>query len=94
MLLLIHLRVADYAKWKPIFDGRQSSRVQHGGKRHWLYRSADDSNDLIVSIEFPSIEAARSYVNDPGLREAMGRAGVAGDPHFHYLEEVEAVKYS
>ena len=94
MLLLIHLRVADYAKWKPIFDGRQSSRVQHGAKRHWLYRSADDSNDLIVSIEFPSAQAARSYVEDPSLRQAMGRAGVEGEPHFHYLEELEAVTYS
>ena len=94
MLLLIHLRVADYAKWKPVFDERQASRAEHGGTRHWLYRSADDPNDLIVSIEFPNAQAARSYVEDPSLRQAMGRAGVEGEPHFHYLEELEAVTYS
>ncbi len=93
MLLLIHLRVADYNKWKPIFDERQPSRVEHGGSRHWVYRSSEDPNELMVSIEFPNAEAARSYANDPALREAMGRAGVQGAPQFHTLEEVETVRY-
>ena len=93
MLLLIRLRVADYAKWKPVFDERESSRAEHGAKRHWLHRSADDSNDLVISIEFPSVEAARGYAEDPALREAMSRAGVAGAPTFVFMEDVENVTY-
>ena len=93
MVLLIHLRVADYNKWKPVFNERQASRAEHGGTRHWLYRAAEDPNELMVSIEFPNAQAARSYVDDTGLRAAIGRAGVAGEPHFHFLEEVEAVRY-
>ena len=93
MLLLIHIRVADFDKWKPIFDEREATRVQHGGTRHWLYRSADNRDDLVVSVQFPTVEAARSYVNDPALREAMGRAGVQGPPEFLFLEEVEDVTY-
>ncbi len=93
MVLLIHLRVADYATWKPVFDGRQSLREQHGAKRHWLHRSADDGNELVISIEFPSVEAGRAYANDPALREAMGRAGVQGAPTFVFMEDVESVTY-
>ncbi len=93
MLLLIRSRVADYDKWKPVFDERESSRKQHGGKRHWVYRSADDGNDVAISIEFSTVDQAKAYVADPGLREAMGRAGVSGQPEFAYLEEVEAKNY-
>ena len=93
MLLLIRLRVADYAKWKPVFDERQSSRVQHGGKRHWIYRTAEDGNDVAISVEFPTVAQAKAYVADPGLREAMGRAGVSGQPEFAYLEEAEDRTY-
>jgi hypothetical protein len=93
LLLLIRVRVADYAKWKSIFDERQSSRTQHGGKRHWIYRSADDGNDVAISIEFPTADQAKAYAADPGLREAMSRAGVSGQPEFAYLEETEAKTY-
>ena len=93
MLLLIRIRVADYAKWKAVFDERESSRRQHGGKRHWIYRSADDGNDVAISIEFATVDQAKAYAADPGLREAMGRAGVSGQPEFTYLEEAEEKAY-
>ena len=93
MLLLIRIRVADYAKWKAVFDERESSRRQHGGKRHWIYRSADDGNDVAISIEFATVDQAKAYAADPGLREAMGRAGVSGQPEFAYLEEAEGKTY-
>ena len=93
MLLLIRLRVADYAKWKPVFDERESSRTQHGAKRHWVYRSAGDGNDVTISVEFSTLDQAKAYAGDPGLRDAMGRAGVAGQPEFAYLEEAEDKTY-
>lgn len=93
MLLLIRLHVAEYAKWKAVFDEREPSRVEHGGKRHWVYRSADDGNDVMISVEFPTVDQAKAYVADPGLREAMGRAGVSGQPEFAYLEETEDKTY-
>jgi quinol monooxygenase YgiN len=93
VILLIRIRVADFGTWKPIFDEREASRKEHGGTRHWVYRSSDDPHDLVVSIEFPSARAARSYAEDPTLRDAMARAGVQGPPVFHYLEELEAVTY-
>lgn len=92
-LLLLRFRVQDYGTWKPIFDERHASRMQHGAKRHWVYRSADDGNDLTVSVAFPTVEAARAYATDSGLREAMARAGVQGEPEIVLLEEAEDVSY-
>lgn len=93
MLLLIRTRVADYAAWKAVFDERESSRKEHGGTRHWIYRSTDDGNDVRISIEFTTVDQAKAYAADPGLREAMARAGVSGQPEFAYLEEAETKTY-
>jgi hypothetical protein len=94
MILLVQHRVRDFASWKPVFDDQGSIiRVRHGAMRHWLYRSLDDPNDVVVSVEFPTEERARSFVGDPALKEEMERAGVLGQPTVRLCEEVEAVSY-
>lgn len=93
-MLLVHHRVRDYDAWKPVFDEHQALREQHGAVGHWLYRSADDPNELVVSTEFPSTDAARGFVADPSLRQAMDRAGVEGAPTIVICEEVESVTYA
>ncbi|MDX6646089.1 MAG: hypothetical protein QOK40_1816, partial [Miltoncostaeaceae bacterium] len=49
--------------------------------------------DLVVATEFGSREQAEAFLADPSLREAMGRAGIEGEPHVHMREEIEAVTY-
>jgi hypothetical protein len=94
MILLVQHRVREFASWKPIFDEQGSIiRIRHGATRHWLYRSLDDPNDVVVSIEFPEEERARSFVADPALREEMEQAGVQGQPTVTLCEEVDAVNY-
>jgi hypothetical protein len=93
MILVVHHRVRDYAAWKPFFDEHQSTRVGHGAKRHWVYRAPDDPNDLIVAVEFGSQGEAEGFLADPSLREVMAQAGVEGEPHVHFRQELEAVEY-
>ena len=94
MILLVQHRVRDFASWKPVFDEHGSIiRVRHGATRHWLYRSLNDPNDVVVSVEFPTVDRARSFVGDPALKEEMERAGVQGEPTVTICEEVEAVSY-
>jgi hypothetical protein len=94
LILLVQHRVRDFDSWKPVFDREGSViRIRHGVTRHWLYRSLDDPNDVVVSVEFPTEERARSFVLDPSLEEEMGRAGVQGQPTITFCEEVEAVSY-
>jgi hypothetical protein len=94
MILLVQHRVRDYDAWKPVFDEHQAVREAHGATRHWLYRSADNRNQVIVSTEFPSVDEARGFVDDPSLREAMDRAGVEGEPNIVFCDEVESVDYA
>jgi hypothetical protein len=93
MLLIVRHRVRDFDAWKPVFDEHQPLREQHGGRRHWVYRSLDDPNDLTVSVEFASRDQAERFVAHPSLREAMSRAGVEGTPDFSFVEESETRTY-
>jgi hypothetical protein len=94
MILLVQHRVRQFDTWKPVFDREGAIiRNRHGATRHSLYRSLDDPNDVVVSIEFPAEEQSRSFVADPSLKEEMGRAGVQGQPTITFCEEVEAVSY-
>ena len=94
MILLVQHRVREFDTWKPVFEQEGSIiRARHGATRHWLSRSLDDPNDVVVSIEFPTEERARNFVADPSLKEEMGRAGVQGQPTVTFCEEVEAVSY-
>jgi hypothetical protein len=92
-VLVVHHRVRDFDAWKPIFDEHESSRRRYGAERHWIYRTVEDPSDVVVAVEFPSEEGARGFLEDPGLREAMQRGGVEGEPHVHFRERVEAIEY-
>ncbi len=38
--MLLHIKVADYAKWKPAFDGNSANRRASGSQGGQLFRSA------------------------------------------------------
>lgn len=91
--LVVHHHVRDFDTWKPVFDRHAAARRQHGCTRHSVYRSTEDPNDVVVALDFPSPGAAREFLEDPGLRETMARAGVDGEPDIHMREPVEEIMY-
>src|SRR5438067_117748 len=46
--MLIRHKVADYAKWKPMFDAHGPTRRAHTFKGGQLLRNADDPNELVI----------------------------------------------
>ena len=88
---LVRHKVADYPKWKPVFDEHDSTRKANGFKGHQLFCNADDPNELIILLEVDDLEKARQLVQSADLREAMQRSGVADQPDIYFLDEVERV---
>ena len=91
--LVVHHRVRDYEAWKAVFDEHETSRRSHGEIEHRVYRDLHDRNRVVVHNDFPSEEAARSFLDDPSLREAMARAGVEGEPGMSFIERAERKVY-
>lgn len=55
-------------------------RLQHGCTAKRVWQLPDDKNDVLITYDFPSVEAAAGFAQDPALAAGMQRAGVAGPP--------------
>jgi hypothetical protein len=86
--VIVKQKVADYARWKPIFDADGANRQIGGSRGGQLFRSADDPNEVVMLFEW-DLEQARQYSQSEALRAKMQEAGVLGPPDFSFLEEIE-----
>jgi hypothetical protein len=62
----------DYDAWKQRFDADPAGRKE-AAKKHRLFRAADNPNRVYVSVEFPSLDDAKSF------RERLMASGVLDD---------------
>lgn len=86
-LTIVKHSVNDYAAWKTAYDEVQPLRDKHGVTAANVLQNPADANDVTVLHWFPSASAAEAFTSDPGLKEAMQRAGVAGPPRIEIVVE-------
>ncbi|RIK33573.1 MAG: cyclase [Chloroflexi bacterium] len=86
--IIVKHKVADYARWKPLFDADGANRQAGGSKGGQLFRSADDPNEVVMLLEW-DLEQARQFRQCEALSAKLQEAGVLGPPDFYFLEEVE-----
>lgn len=91
--MFVKHRVADYGKWKPVFDQHESARKEYGFTGHSLHRDPDDPNVLVIALRVADVKRAREFAQSETLRSAMQRAGVEGPPDIWFGEDVEEKKY-
>ncbi len=86
--MIFRTKVADYARWKPIFDADGANRQAGGSKGGQLFRSADDPNEVVMLFEW-DLEKARQFSQSEELRAKMQEAGVLGPPDVYFLKDGE-----
>ena len=91
--MFIKLRVADYAKWKAVFDENEAVRTANGITAHSLHRDADDPNVIIVAFRVSDLNRAKEFAASDELRSTMERAGVQGPPETWFADDVEEKRY-
>jgi heme-degrading monooxygenase HmoA len=72
--------VEDYANFRSTFDGAEAIRKDAGALGSNVYQSVDDPNEVIIEIEFPTVDAAKTWAASQELREVQQRAGLKGTP--------------
>ena len=78
--LFVRHTVADYAVWRRIFDDFAPTQQALGVTGKAVYQAADDANDITVTHDFATLEAARAFAGSPELKSAMHDAGVTSAP--------------
>ena len=92
--MFVKHRVADYAKWKPVFDEHESMRRGAGLTGHSVHRNADDPNVIILAFRAADLNKAKQFAGSEDLKAAMARAGVQGPPEIWFAEDEEEKRYS
>jgi heme-degrading monooxygenase HmoA len=87
--VLVRHTVADFAKWKPLFDQHGEVRKTYGFKGGSLLRNANNPNELVILFEVESPDQARAFIQSENLRETMQQAGVIDQPTVFLLEKIE-----
>lgn len=85
--LFIRHDVSDFDSWKQEYDAFDAERQTMGVVDQGVYQADGNPNDVTVYHEFRAMDEAKAFVGDERLREAMGRAGVEGEPDVWLTEK-------
>jgi hypothetical protein len=86
MQMLVRHKVADFAKWKPVYDDHLPARHKAGLKEIHLLRNIDDPNEVILLFSVEDPGKAKAFAASDDLRQAMQKAGVSDKPDVYFLE--------
>ena len=84
--LLIRHKVADFAKWKPVYDAHQSARAAASLRDRLILRGLDKPNEVVLLFEVGDVAKARAFTSSADLKGAMQSAGVVDKPDVHFLQ--------
>lgn len=85
--ILIRHKVADFAKWKPVYDGHASARSNAGLKEERLLRNTENQNEVVMLFSAQDLNKAKQFAASDDLRQRMQQAGVTDKPDIYFLQD-------
>lgn len=85
--LLVRHHVNDFGAWRAVYDEVEGLRQQYGCTAAKVLVDPSDKQEVFVVHAFPSVEQAEGFASSTELKDAMGRAGVAGAPRIEIAVE-------
>jgi hypothetical protein len=87
--MFVKIRVANFEKWRKVYDRLERIREQHGFFGHSIYRDASDPNIVLILNHAKDMAEAKKFGASQTLHDAMAEAGVQGPPEIAFLDGVE-----
>lgn len=87
-VLIIQHKVANFAKWKPMYESHDSIRRSYGLTNYILGRGLNDPNMVVVILKMDDVNKAKELTGSQDIKDRMQKGGVTGKPSFNYLEVV------
>jgi heme-degrading monooxygenase HmoA len=79
-------KVADFDKWKVVFEEVEPFRKQLGSSGSYVFRNHKNPNEVLVITDWDNKEQGLKFGNSPELKNAMERAGVISAPEIIFSE--------
>lgn len=90
--VLVRHKVADFTRWKQVFDGHFGFRHGAGELSCRIFHSHDNGMDLSLFFEWETLEKARAFFGSEQLKNGMQQAGVVGAPEIIFLDEIKSLR--
>jgi quinol monooxygenase YgiN len=87
-IMFVRHTVTNYETWRKVYDDFASVQKAKGVTAQAVYQAADNPNDITVTHDFATVEAAHAFVNSEELKSAMQNAGVVGAPTIWFTNKV------
>ena len=78
--MFVRHTVTNYKAWRKVYDDFAPVQKAKGVTAQAVYQAADNPNDITVTHDFATVEAAHAFANSEELKSAMQKAGVVGAP--------------
>ena len=85
-MVAVQLLISDYDKWRSAFDGAEPLRKKAGITTSFVYRNADNPNEVLVWNETVDVTKTRDAIAGPEIARSMREAGVVGPPRIHVVQ--------
>ncbi|WP_133242633.1 hypothetical protein [Flavobacterium psychrotolerans] len=87
-IIMIKHKVADYGKWRKVYDAHDSIRQVYGIEHYVIGKGIEDANMILTVDKFNDLMKAKDFSALPFLKTAMKNAGVVGKPEFSYFDVI------
>jgi len=85
MILIASHTIADYAKWRKVFDSAQQLREEAGLREPTVLRGLVNPLEMTIIFKMADYKKAQAFLDSPTTRELIVRAGVTSVPEFTFL---------
>jgi quinol monooxygenase YgiN len=92
--LIVRHKVADFGRWKEVFDSNLNTRKANGEIAYQLFVSVEDPLDVTLVMDWDGLERARSFTQSDDLKQTMQKAGVVGEPEVQFVRDALRVRRS
>jgi heme-degrading monooxygenase HmoA len=84
--LFVRHQVADYKKWRAVFDELEPLRKSMGGADSFVYCSAENPNKVLVLTEWSNKADAQKFSQSQELKDGMQKGGVISAPEVSFSD--------
>jgi hypothetical protein len=74
--IIVRNRITDYAQWKQGWDQGAALRREGGVQSEELFRNPGEPNEVVLLLEYETMERARRFAASDALREALKESGL------------------
>ncbi|HXJ82689.1 MAG TPA: antibiotic biosynthesis monooxygenase [Candidatus Methylomirabilis sp.] len=89
-VVFIRHKVANFRKWKAVFDAHAPVRRARGCQGTQVFRRADNPKELVIMLTWSDLGKAREYIVSDDLAEMLAEIPVSDrNPDVYLLEELD-----